>query len=112
MDSMEGGRRFRQSIELILKREQNWVRRPSLRPSRHSADFLVPCSSQIDWKLRSCIPFEKQPLPESQSEVARNKFKALSRKPKAYMHALGNPNLSRSWQHNTTTLEGFVPSDA
>jgi THO complex subunit 1 len=25
MDSMEGGRRFRQAIELILKREHNWV---------------------------------------------------------------------------------------
>ena len=32
MDSMEGGRRFRQSIELILKREQNWVSCLALAP--------------------------------------------------------------------------------
>jgi hypothetical protein len=66
---------------------------------------------QIDWKLKSCIPFEKPPLAESQSDVARNKLKALGRKPKAYMYSMGNPTLSRTWQHNTTSLEGFVPSE-
>lgn len=75
------------------------------------SDTLYPCL-QISWKLKSCVPFEKAPLAEAQSDVARNKLKALGRKPKGYMHAMGNPNLSRSWQHNTTTLEGFVPSEA
>lgn len=27
LDAMEGGRRFRETVELILKREQNWVGR-------------------------------------------------------------------------------------
>lgn len=30
LDSMEGGVRFRQAVELVLRREQNWVRYTSL----------------------------------------------------------------------------------
>ncbi|KAK4052839.1 hypothetical protein OIV83_002126 [Microbotryomycetes sp. JL201] len=87
LDAMEGGRRFRQTIELISRREQNW----------------------INWKLKSCFSFEKPPLAADRSDVARNKLKLMSRKPKSFMHALGNANLSRTWQRNTTSLDEFEP---
>ncbi|KAM0786947.1 hypothetical protein ACM66B_002368 [Microbotryomycetes sp. NB124-2] len=88
LDAMEGGRRFRQTIELISRREQNW----------------------INWKLKSCFSFEKPPLAAAdRSEVARSKLKLMGRRPKSYMHALGNANLSRTWQRNTTSLDEFEP---
>ncbi|KAK4057367.1 hypothetical protein OIO90_001436 [Microbotryomycetes sp. JL221] len=88
LDSMEGGKRFRQTVDLILRREQNW----------------------INWKLKSCFSFEKPPLEiEKLSNNARIKLKALGRKPKSFMFALGNASLSKTWQKNTTSLDEFEP---
>ncbi|TNY23906.1 THO complex subunit 1 transcription elongation factor-domain-containing protein [Rhodotorula diobovata] len=89
MDAMEGGRRFRKAVMVVLTREQNWT----------------------DWKLRSCYPFTKPALPTAEASVtARARQKALARKPKRFPYKLGNPRLDRLWRHNTTSLEGFEPS--
>ncbi|BGP51070.1 hypothetical protein JCM10450v2_006996 [Rhodotorula kratochvilovae] len=89
MDAMEGGRRFRKAVMVVLTREQNWT----------------------DWKLRSCLPFLQPALPAAAaSETARARQKALQRRPKRFPYALGNPRLDRLWRHNTTSLDGFEPS--
>ncbi|SCV69396.1 BQ2448_2416 [Microbotryum intermedium] len=88
LDAMQHGRRFRDAIEVMLKREQHWV----------------------NWKLQSCKPFELSPLPiEEVSQTARSKLITLSRKPKNYPYKLGNPVLSRLWERNLSTLEGYEP---
>ncbi|CEQ40951.1 SPOSA6832_02625 [Sporobolomyces salmonicolor] len=91
MESMEGGKTFRRAVESVLQREQNWT----------------------DWKLRSCIPFTKPAVPVAEhSEKARSKLRVLTRKQKAFPWRMGNPQLSRVWDKNLTTLEGFVPDVA
>ncbi|SCZ96886.1 BZ3500_MvSof-1268-A1-R1_Chr4-1g06819 [Microbotryum saponariae] len=86
LDAMQHGRRFRDAIEVMLKREQHW----------------------INWKLQSCKPFELSPLPIDQvSKTARSKLVTLSRKPKNYPYKLGNPVLSRLWERNLTTLKDY-----
>ncbi|GAA5874289.1 hypothetical protein JCM1840_000624 [Sporobolomyces johnsonii] len=91
MESMEGGKAFRRAVESVLQREQNWT----------------------DWKLRSCIPFTKPAVPVvEQSEKARAKLRVLTRKQKAFPWRMGNPQLSRVWDKNLTTLAGFVPDVA
>ncbi|GAA5921157.1 hypothetical protein JCM3775_004118 [Rhodotorula graminis] len=89
MDDMQGGRRFRKAVMVVLTREQNWT----------------------DWKLRSCQPFTKPALATADvSATARARHKALARRPKRFPYALGNPRLDRLWRHNTTSLDGFEPS--
>ncbi|GAA5836922.1 hypothetical protein JCM9279_007702 [Rhodotorula babjevae] len=89
MDDMQGGRRFRKAVMVVLTREQNWT----------------------DWKLRSCQPFTKPALATADvSAAARARHKALARRPKRFPYALGNPRLDRLWRHNTTSLDGFQPS--
>ncbi|GAA6049941.1 hypothetical protein JCM3770_007060 [Rhodotorula araucariae] len=89
MDAMDGGRRFRKAVMVVLTREQNWT----------------------DWKLRSCFGFIKPPLDaDSQSDAARARQRALQRRPKRFPYALGNPRLDRLWRHNTTSLDGFETS--
>ncbi|GAA5911245.1 hypothetical protein JCM8208_004307 [Rhodotorula glutinis] len=89
MDDMQGGRRFRKAVMVVLTREQNWT----------------------DWKLRSCQPFTKPALATADvSAAARARHKALARRPKRFPYALGNPRLDRLWRHNTTSLDGFEPS--
>ncbi|BGP27097.1 THO complex subunit 1 [Rhodotorula toruloides] len=91
LDSMEGGRRFRKAVQLVLQREHNWM----------------------DWKLRSCAPFTKPSLDAAaESDKARTKLRAATRKTKKFPYKMGNPNLNRTWQHNTTTLDGFEPNVA
>ncbi|BGP10801.1 THO complex subunit 1 [Rhodotorula toruloides] len=91
LDAMDGGRRFRKAVQLVLQREQNWM----------------------DWKLRSCAPFTKPSLDAAaESEKARAKLRAATRKTKKFPYKMGNPNLNRTWQHNTTTLDGFEPNVA
>ncbi|BGP02885.1 hypothetical protein RTG_02997 [Rhodotorula toruloides ATCC 204091] len=91
LDSMDGGRRFRKAVQLVLQREQNWM----------------------DWKLRSCAPFTKPSLDAAaESEKARAKLRAATRKTKKFPYKMGNPNLNRTWQHNATTLDGFEPNVA
>ncbi|GAA6020888.1 hypothetical protein JCM8202_005484 [Rhodotorula sphaerocarpa] len=88
LDTMEGGRKFRKTVQLVLQRDQNW----------------------IDWKLRSCASFLKDPIDVAQySEKARAKLRAALRKPKRYPYRLGNANLSRAWEKNLTSLDGFKP---
>ncbi|KDE03020.1 hypothetical protein MVLG_06452 [Microbotryum lychnidis-dioicae p1A1 Lamole] len=88
LDAMQHGRRFRDAIEVMLKREQHW----------------------INWKLQSCKPFELSPLPIDQvSKTARSKLVTLSRKPKNYPYKLGNPVLSGLWERNLTTLKDYEP---
>ncbi|GAA5831967.1 hypothetical protein JCM11251_002767 [Rhodosporidiobolus azoricus] len=86
LDDMSGGdgRRFRKAVQIVLQREQNWT----------------------DWKLRSCAPFTLFPssTPSAQSETARGKMRVLSQRPKAFPFKLGNPQLSRAWERNTTRL--------
>ncbi|KAK4705976.1 THO complex subunit 1, partial [Phenoliferia sp. Uapishka_3] len=82
MQSMEGGLSFTQTVELILKREQNW----------------------INWKLTNCMPFNKEPLPATTSKTAINKLAALTRKPKEFSNSLGNHVLTRLWNKNATSL--------
>lgn len=67
----------------------------------------------MDWKLRSCAPFTKPSLDAAaESEKARAKLRAATRKTKKFPYKMGNPNLNRTWQHNTTTLDGFEPNVA
>ncbi|GAA5869362.1 hypothetical protein JCM3774_004214 [Rhodotorula dairenensis] len=91
LDAMEGGRRFRKAVQLVLQRDQNW----------------------IDWKLRSCASFLLPPVDAvAQSEKARNKLRATVRKPKRYPYSMGNANLSRTWEKNLTSLDNFQPDIA
>ncbi|GAA5995522.1 THO complex subunit THO1/HPR1 [Rhodotorula paludigena] len=91
LDAMEGGRKFRKAVQLVLQREQNWT----------------------EWKLRSCIPFSKPSVSASElSEKARMKQRALARRPKAFPFKMGNANLARTWERNTTSLDGFEPDVA
>lgn len=109
-----GGRHFRHTIELILRREKNWVSpTTNLRAPALCTTLTLPRSvPQTDWKLRGCPPFEKPSIDASaKSDVARSKLKVLARQPKSYMHQLGNPILSRAWQKNTPTLDGFEPME-
>ncbi|GAA5992179.1 hypothetical protein JCM10908_001807 [Rhodotorula pacifica] len=91
LDAMEGGRKFRKAVQLVLQRDQNW----------------------IDWKLRSCASFLLPSINAAeQSEKARNKLRATMRKPKRYPYRMGNANLSRTWEKNLTSLDDFEPDVA
>ncbi|GAA6009688.1 hypothetical protein JCM10207_004155 [Rhodosporidiobolus poonsookiae] len=97
LDSMDtegpgSGRRFRKAVGVVLQREQNWT----------------------DWKLRSCFPFVRTATatPAAQSDTARARLRALSQRPKAFPYKLGNPQLSRAWMRNTTSLEGMEVDSA
>lgn len=40
------------------------------------------------------------------------KQRALARRPKAFPFKMGNANLARTWERNTTSLDGFEPDVA
>lgn len=89
LGKMDRGSTFRQTVELILARDQNW----------------------IAWKLQSCVPFEKPALDAaSASDKARAQLAAATRKPKAFPYRLGNPTLSRLWERNLSSLDDFSPA--
>ena len=99
-----GGKLFRGTVELILRREQNWVRS---RTSSFVDSLLICLASQINWKLQGCQLITKPPIDAvSTSATAKSKLATLTRKPKAWPYPLGNPTLSKLWEKNLTKLNG------
>lgn len=65
---------------------------------------------QINWKLKSCLPFEIPSLPPAASETASRKLLHQMRKIKPFPYKMGNPTVSKLWDRNLTSLEGFEPA--
>lgn len=85
------GRAFAETVQAILEREKNWVRK------FHKSFVVLLMKRQIRWKNDLCPPFEKDPLPETLEQRNAQMFDKLKEQPEPYKHKLGTAPLTEIW---------------
>ena len=70
------GRAFADTIQTILEREKNWVQ----------------------WKNDSCVPFDRDPLPESLEETTAALREQMRKPMEPFDHKLGSAALTEIWE--------------